>query len=350
MQGPLITTELLQSLNLARFEIHLRPYADALLPPFLGSTLRGAFGHALKAVACSMPHSDCSRCILVERCLYPRLFETSASGSRETLLKRCQDAPRPFIFIPPMPAGNGFIRARDDFLRLRVRVKAEEPMVFGLALFGEAIREIPYVIYAISLMAQHGFGAARTPFALEKVFALDVQGNRKLIYDGASNRLEAQVSACTTLGALVQARLDQLPLQNASNDHEAGQVTLQFVTPARLRIKGQLLETPSFTQLITSLSLRLSLLAQTFSPRPLVYDYRAMIEMAQSVKTRMSTLRLMALDRFSNRRRGKLELDGFMGEITFDAMLWELFPLLVAGEFLHLGSGTAFGLGRYHIS
>jgi hypothetical protein len=344
----LITTELLKNLNLARFEIQLRPKGDAVLPPFLGSTLRGAFGHALKAIACSMPHGDCSRCLLIERCLYPRLFETSAGdSSTSALLKGRQDAPRPFIFIPPQPAGdNSFLRARDDLLRTRVRVKVEEPVVFGLSLFGDAIQEVSYVVYAISLMAQHGFGAARAPFALERVFALDAQGERKLIYESRSNRIELQESCYTTLGALVQGRLDQLLSQNLATSQE---LTLRFMTPTRLRIKGQLLETPSFAQLITTLSLRLSLLAQTLCVRPLVYDHRSMIEMAQRVKTRMSTLRLMALDRFSNRRRGKLELDGFMGEITFDPPLHELLPMLVAGEFLHIGSGTAFGLGRYRI-
>jgi CRISPR/Cas system endoribonuclease Cas6 (RAMP superfamily) len=58
----------------------------------------------------------------------------------------------------------------------------------------------------------------------------------------------------------------------------------------------------------------------------------------------------MALDRYSNRRGGKLELDGFMGDVTFAGpAIQELLPLLVAGEFLNVGSGTAFGLGRYRI-
>lgn len=470
----MLTTEHLDSLRFARYQVHLRAQVETVLPPFLGSALRGAWGHALKAVACSMPHGDCGRCLLVERCLYPRLFETSArsgNGARSngaasirgganeavrsyssvngipsngmtdsgdsartqtpngqgSLLKQRQDAPRPFIFIPPIPGNeHGFLRARDDLLRWRVRVNAGEPIVFGLSLIGEAIDDLPYVVYAISLMAQHGFGAERASFALERVAALDAQGNRTIVYTAAANRIAEHASCRTTLGALTQARLNALaiaacqlpiaasataaaksfaatahgaespltagsqirkqdreiesestdsprPKQPSDIDSEAGnsspignsavrnsanlnsqsasrdEVTLQFLTPARLRLKGRVIENPSFAQLISSLSLRLSMLAETFGA-PLGYDYKAMIERARQVTTRDSTLRLMALDRYSNRRGGKLELDGFMGEVTFAGpAIQELLPLLVAGEFLHVGSGTAFGLGRYLI-
>lgn len=470
--------ESLNRLMLVRYEVHVRALRDAVLPPFLGSALRGAWGHALKAVACSMPHGDCGRCLLVERCLYPRLFETSARSGKElsesgasnraaaseecasgrsgdrtardgssgtgvsrngaftqgqrALLKKRQDAPRPFIFIPPIPGNeNGFMRARDDLLRWRVRVNAGEPVVFGLSLIGDAINDLPYVVYAISLMAQHGFGAERASFALERVAALDAEGHRTIVYTAESTRIEEHASCLTTLGALTQARLNrlaiadcQLPIaasatatakalaatahgsestltagsQIRNENREIGseptdsamrrrpsaidseainspignspipnstirdspllnsqsairnEVTLRFLTPTRMRLKGRVIENPSFTQLISSLSLRLSMLAETFADAPLSYDYKAMIERAREVTTRDSTLRLMALDRYSNRRGGKLELDGFMGEVAFAGpAIQDLLPLLVAGEFLHVGSGTAFGLGRYLI-
>jgi CRISPR/Cas system endoribonuclease Cas6 (RAMP superfamily) len=303
------------------------------------------------------------------------------------LLKKRQDAPRPFIFIPPLPScDSGFMRARDDLLRWRVRVNAGEPVVFGLSLIGDAINDLPYVVYAISLMAQHGFGAERASFALERVAALDADGTRKVIYTAESNRIDEHECCHATLGALTQARLIQLLTQVAGlaeigaksvatslsaaagttgegttnvgtrtsirNPQSAirNEVKLRFVTPTRMRLRGRVIENPSFAQLVSSLSLRLSMLAETFADAPLSYDYKAMIERAQKVTTRDSSLRLMALDRYSNRRGGKLELDGFMGDVTFSGpAIPELLPLLVAGEFLNVGSGTAFGLGRYRI-
>jgi hypothetical protein len=314
------------------------------------------------------------------------------------LLKKRQDAPRPFIFIPPLPSTeSGFMRARDDLLRWRVRVNAGETVVFGLSLLGDAIDDLPYVIYTIGLMAQHGFGAERAAFALERVAALDARGNRKVVYTADSNRIEEHAICHTTLGELVQSRMAttissgghcQLstsgpaslarsqPIERSAVATASGttsiaagagspmaqprsrnsecaildEVTLRFLTPTRMRLKGRVIENPSFAQLISSLSLRLSMLAETFADAPLSYDYKSMIERAHEVTTRDSTLRLMALDRFSNRRGGKLELDGFMGDVTFAGpAIQQLLPLLVAGEFLHVGSGTAFGLGRYLI-
>jgi hypothetical protein len=411
----MLTTADLNSLTLGRYEFHLRACVDAVFPPFLGTTLRGAFGHALKAIACSMPHGDCSRCFLVNHCLYPRLFETRAKERRQVmakqdlsmmnfggtdrgvarsavprqpihLLKPRQDAPRPFIFIPPIAGKDDFIRACDDLLRWRIPVKAGDSIAFGLSLFGSAIRELPYIIHAISMMAHHGFGVARLPFVLEKVLTLDSQGNRKTIYSQGTNYIEEHDSSNSTLGVLVQARLEQLVAKQVircitvagiENQKLAGgasysalnaghsalekpirdwqsaignEVTLHFLTPTRLRVEGRVVEQPSLTQLVRSVSLRLAMLAEVWGNAAMVYDYKATLERTREISPRESNLRLMALDRFS-RRQGKLDLDGFMGQITFAGpSLWELLPLLVAGEFVHAGSGTAFGLGKYKIS
>jgi hypothetical protein len=56
---------------------------DALdLPSYLGSTLRGAFGHAFRTIACPVPHGDCP---VPSQCPYHLIFETSpAPGLRGT--------------------------------------------------------------------------------------------------------------------------------------------------------------------------------------------------------------------------------------------------------------------------
>jgi hypothetical protein len=379
------------NLKLARFNIQLTAHQQVALPPFVGSTLRGAFGHALKAIACSMPHADCRRCLLVDRCLYPRLFETSAktvtrneNGQSHSLLKQNQDAPRPFIFDPPaIKLGNQPLRGRDDLLRERVRLKSGESLVFGLTLLGDAINELPYIVYAITLMAKHGFGFERAPFSLDQIVAIDNQGTETLVYTPQTDRILSH--ECTTLNELIEARLAQLELARLEARDRAGQtmgplvatatvassasyvgaatklagkniddtdqLTLRFVTPARIRIKGQVVETPSFVELVRGISLRLSMLTQTFGGGNVAYDYKSLLETAQGVSVKDSTLRLAALERYSNRRQGKLQLDGFIGEITFSGeTLPQFVPLLVAGELLHVGSGTAFGLGRYSIA
>jgi CRISPR/Cas system endoribonuclease Cas6 (RAMP superfamily) len=183
---------------------------------------------------------------------------------------------------------------------------------------------------------------------LDHVTAIDAQGTATIVYTPQADRVLTH--DCTTLNELVESRLvhlEQAHLLSARTD----QLTLRFVTPARIRIKGQAVETPNFVELVRSISLRLSMLMQTFGDGAVAYDYRSMLEMAQCISVKESTLRLVALDRYSNRRQGKLQLDGFIGDITFSGeALSEFLPLLVAGEFLHVGSGTAFGLGRYSVT
>lgn len=51
-----MTLDDFDSLVVSRYELKLQALQKALLPQFLGSTLRGAFGHALKQAVCVMPH------------------------------------------------------------------------------------------------------------------------------------------------------------------------------------------------------------------------------------------------------------------------------------------------------
>lgn len=332
----------LDALAIARYEIRLRALSEVVLPPFLGSMIRGAFGHALKAIVCGMPHGECRRCLLAERCIYPKLFEPTANRGRG-LLPKSQDAPRPFIFIPPIPnTDSHFGRGRADWLRLRMPVEAGESVVFGLSLLGDAIKDLPYIVYAIGLMARNGLGASRAPFALESVAVIDSQGNREVIYTPEMTSILPGARGKTTLGELTYTRLRQLDCN--------GELTLSFITPTRIRVNGEVTENLTLAMLVSSLSLRFSMLAQIHGESPISYDYKAMAELARGVKTRSTGLRLMALDRFSNRRGGKLKLDGFTGDICFSGpSVKELLPLIVAGEFLNVGSSTAFGLGRYSI-
>jgi len=50
----------------------------------------------------------------------------------------------------------------------------------------------------------------------------------------------------------------------------------------------------------------------------------------------------------ADRRRG-LRWEALWGEITFEGNIEPFMPLIKAGEVLHIGKGTGFGLGRYRI-
>jgi hypothetical protein len=353
-----IRLEHLRALSLARYEFRLAALAETELPPFLGSTFRGSFGYALKAVACAMPHQDCARCLLSERCLYTRLFEPRATQP-DGLLKQQQNAPRPFIFEPPLPgqkysanyidtelgrgtATGGNSRGRERLFAEPLRLAAGDELRFGLTLIGTAIEELPYIIYAISSMARHGFGAQRTPFALLEVSAVDGATTRLKVYTPEMEHITPH-DARRNLSELVEDRLAQLEIEDT--------LRLLFLTPTRIRVQKGVQDGLRFEQLVKSLSLRLTMLAQTHGASRLDYDYQALLAQARTATTQTESLWQQDLKRYSNRQEKKIEQDGFMGEMVFTGKaVSELLPLIVAGEFLHVGSGTAFGLGHYHIA
>src|SRR5882724_732634 len=96
------------ALDLSRYELRLRAFDAVGLPAYLGSTLRGAFGHALKDAVCVMPHRNCERCMVADRCGYPYIFETPPPQDL-SLLRGQQCVPHPFILTPPIPT---FVESR----------------------------------------------------------------------------------------------------------------------------------------------------------------------------------------------------------------------------------------------
>jgi CRISPR/Cas system endoribonuclease Cas6 (RAMP superfamily) len=44
-----------------------------------------------------------------------------------------------------------------------------------------------------------------------------------------------------------------------------------------------------------------------------------------------------------------MKMGGFVGEITFQGELEQFLPFIALGEYIHVGKGTSFGLGKYEI-
>jgi hypothetical protein len=362
-------------LDLARYELRLRAAQQAPLPAFLGSTLRGAFGHALKQAVCIMEHRDCARCMVAERCLYPYLFETPVPPDAMRILRNQTQAPRPFILAPPLL--NGARRAQaaaaanavesnkprlhqlsdGRAVRLvqsprvassesRTVLLAGESLRFGLLLMGRATEYLPYVVFAVSEMARRGLGASRAPFVLDEVAVLDEQGAARTIYTGQAGRLQAPAGATHNLADLVRARLAKLSVAAPGSEG----VKVRFITPTRIRVDSDLQAETDFVLLVRNLMRRISMLAAVHGSAPLELDYRGLLERAARIETRAARLRWHDWERYSNRQKTKMKMGGFTGEAEYAGEgLQEFLPLLAAGELLHVGTGTTFGLGRYDV-
>jgi hypothetical protein len=126
-------------------------------------------------------------------------------------------------------------------------------------------------------------------------------------------------------------------------------VTLAFVTPTRLRQAADLVARPDFATLATALLRRVSVLAETHCGGKADLDARAILDAATSVRVEKSELRWHDWERYSARQQTRMSLGGFVGPVTFVGSLTPWWALLKIGEVLHVGKGTAFGLGKYRI-
>jgi len=71
---------------------------------------------------------------------------------------------------------------------------------------------------------------------------------------------------------------------------------------------------------------------------------------AASVKKCGESLQWDDWERYSNRQQTSMRLGGFVGEIEYRGeAIKDYLPLIAAGELLHVGAGTSFGLGKYEI-
>ena len=70
---------------------------------------------------------------------------------------------------------------------------------------------------------------------------------------------------------------------------------------------------------------------------------------AETIETADNALRWHDWERYSTRQGVRMKMGGLVGEIRYSGNLGPFLPFLKAGEVLHVGKGTSFGLGRYSV-
>lgn len=317
------------ALKVSRFEIVLRAQGEAVLPALIGSTLRGAFGHALKAISCSVAHQNCEICLLSEACLYPTIFEPTSNG-------KMKDIPRPFIFEPPVPPLTREISAHQT---IKLRVADKGKISFGLVLIGEASQKLPYFVYALELMARHGLGVERQSFSVAEVFQIDAKNSKTSIY--TPERIKILPFPETDLAEFVRHRTGEI--ETSEN------LKIFMQTPLRIRRNKKLLEKITFVEFFKQCSLRLKFLLEGYGCA-LEYDYQTLMKNAEKVEVISDQLWRYQLSRHSNRQNKKFGLDGMLGEIEFNGGDFSKFlPFIAACEILNVGSASSLGMGKYKI-
>ncbi len=305
-------------MKLAKYRITITPTTTLSLPPYKGSTFRGGFGHALRRVICVNRGEKCTKCPLKMACIYPYIFETTSPKDEKS-----KDSPHPFIIEPPLSEKRHY--SRDDKLDLH------------LILIGQAINYAPYFIFAFEELGRLGIGKDRGKYRAVEVINIGYD-RETLIYDGDSH-IKDDCQMINTINMIHE--VSQL-------NHD--RITFRFLTPTRIKYKGKLTKDLNFEVLMRNLLRRLSWLAEIHCDEKWDLDYKGLISRAKErVTTTHSDLWWHDWERYSLRQDKKLKMGGFLGEITFEGELTEFLSFLKLGEYLHIGKGTVYGLGKYEI-
>lgn len=302
-----------------RFRLAIEVTSLMVLPPYKGAVFRGAFGNTFRRLVCAVPREDCATCLLRPRCLYVSVFEPPPPSNFPDAAKYSQ-APPPYVINPPSTNRQAF--RPGDYLE------------FELVLIGPTVEALPYFIYAFIEMGKRGLGSERGRFQLSAADLL--RGEESIrVYDGGTRI----VTACPP-----RARIGP-----QSEKDGISSITLHFLTPLRLKVKGDLATRLTFPLFFERLTQRLTLLTEFYSPATALPDFSSLKTHAESIEVSAHQLHWYEWERYSSKQKDTMKFGGLKGLVSFSGDLGPFVPWLRLGEKVNVGQSTTFGLGKYMI-
>lgn len=279
-----------QQCDLLKLRIYIQFKQDTVLPVYKGSTLHGWLGHALK-------HVD-------ERAYF--VLYGDHAGQQ----------PKPYVICP-----------NEDH---KTHWQANEVYYFDIMLIGQVTQLAPVLLKAVEYGQKLGFGSHKKPFQLLSVSSL------------LPGKIKAGLHVCSLI--------DWLTI--IPETFEQQEVAINFVNPVRLTVQNKLLQhqAPNLTLLLKQVSRRLGLLCQfwvcdepelinaLYQELPILGDYE------QNDHTYFESWHRPSL-----KEKIKLPFGGLKGQVSYYGEISASLPWLQAGQQLHIGSKTTFGLGAYQL-
>ena len=295
----------------ARYRFIFSVRTPVSLPEYSGSMLRGSFGHALRQLACMTRERVCPKCPLYATCPYAAIFETPPPPSHP--LQKFNAVPYPYVIEPP-PWGRRVYQPGDS-------------LIFDMTLFGQALERLALIVFAWQRAFVRTVGGGTA--VLDDVRLVAPSGDES-VFDADANRVRPH-----------SQRL-QLSLLQGEKFH------LTFISPLRLQENSKALPPEQITAraLLMALARRVSLLAEFHAGFAPGYNFKEMNTIAASINASQN-LRWQHWERWSNRQRQKMTLNGLMGHIVLHDVPALFHDLLQLGQWTHIGKNTTFGLGRY---
>jgi len=282
---------------------------------FPESAWRGAFGHALRRVACVTREKHCPNCLLYRSCGYAYVFETPPPLNAAKM-RRYTHVPHPFT------------------LRVEEHQDASNCTLF-LNLFGRGNAHLALVVYALTQAAAGSRGISGRRYALQSVEQqlAPGQGHWQTIYspDGKLEPLPPVATPAPAVPAGVRIEI-RTPLRVKRNGRHVGPDKFQFAD-----LFGNLLR-------------RISMLTCFHADTPLETNFRELNDCALNVTAEID-LEWHDQPRYSTRQAAEMQMGGVTGTMTIrDHDLSPFWPYLWLGQWTHAGSAATMGLGWYELA
>lgn len=300
-----------------KLELGLRLIHDLELGDRAGGLFRGALSNALRYGACP-GEGRRDRCGLGRECSFHYLFDTRPSKG-SPFLSGVSTAPRPLLLEPPAKG----------------RYTAGSRAALGIVLIGLALEHWVAVIQAVERVGASGLGRSGCQFDLESVYCEAGPSPRLLWHRDVHDRAAAPE-----------------PLVFDFRDARKGpeEATLAFESPTVLKHRGREVPPEDFAVFFVSLMRRIALLSEAHCGGRVLEDPSVLLDPASTVETVRTELDERRWYRYSTRQRRKVPMGGWTGTVEFQGPLDRLWPWIVAGQHVHVGSGATFGNGRYRIA
>ncbi len=255
---------------------------------FVGTALRGTFGHVLKEYVCIEPSYECDGCTHQSTCLS-------------------------YDFYP----------LKDDkyrFYRTDARIDAQN-YDFGFYLFGDFSLHIRTIAQALNRMLLSG---RITPAKLSFPKSQILYNGKELQFDRFGTLLPFESKSWTII-----------PSKKFSHD-----IKITLLTPVFIKEKNSYKKNITLEDILNSIYKR----KYFFEHQKMIYKVPhqpTYVSVSPMRRKRESALG----NRYSTKQNQSIPIEGILGEITVKGLDTESYELLKWGEVLGVGKGTALGNG-----
>lgn len=278
------------------------------MPYFKNSALRGGMGRMLMEFSC-LGDGSCDSCEHSKNCMVDKVMYSK--------LKYKPD------FIANETSVGYILECFDK----KVDYEKGELLKFNLILFGDTINYINYFVYAFDVLGTKGIGKFYSKYKLEKVVN---ENGRDIFFDGQiikSNILVKNVEE------YICERKNQLL--------NVPSVIMNFISPFRYKFQGHYKAKIDINDLAIALNRRINILNA----------YEGIEEevniQCNNCEFTSEHLNWSENQRYSSRQDSKMKLGGVEGSISLNINNDDFLDLLIAGELVHIGKNSSFGLGKY---